>query len=161
MSYLLSNIPFVSSLILFVIIGHTLLLEKKRVPSILFIICTLLGIWLGSYGKELDPTEYVIPLALVALGLFVALQIEFTMVGFALMAIVVGFFNGHDMGLHLSYSITFSSFMTYVTVYGIIVMLVTEKLIPYIIRSYGLKLIGSVACILGIYLFISNRLGQY
>ncbi len=115
-----------------------------------------MGIWLGSYGKELDPTECVIPLAHVALGLFVALQIKFTMVGFALMAIVIGYFNGHDMGLYLSYTIPFSYVMTHVTVYGIIVIVITEKLITYIAHSYGLKLIGSMACILGIYLFISN-----
>lgn len=157
MSYLLSNIPFVVSLILFVLIGHTLLLEKKRVPSVLFLMCTLLGIWLGSYGKELNPTEYVIPLALVALGLFVALQIEFTMVGFALMAIVIGFFNGHDMGLNLSYTIRFSYFMTYVIVYGVVIIVITEKLIPILTRSsYGLKVIGSGASILGILLFLSN-----
>ena len=156
MSYLLSNIPFVVSLILFVLIGHTLLLEKKRVPSVLFLLCTLLGIWLGSYGKELDPTEYVIPLAPVALGLFVALQIEFTMVGFALMAIVVGFFNGHDMGLNLSYTIPLQYFICYVVTYGICVAWITEKLVPILTRSYGNKIIGLLASVIGIILFMLN-----
>lgn len=154
MIYLISNLPFVLSLILFCLIGHTLLLEKKRVLSVLFLLTTLLGIWLGSYGKELDSTEFVIPLALVALGVFLALQIELTMVGFALMAIVVGFFNGHDMGIHLSHKIPFLSFIGYVVGYSVLVSIITEKLAPIITRSYGVKIIGGVACIIGIVLFV-------
>lgn len=150
MIYLISNIPFVLSLILLCLIGQTALLEKKRVLSVLFLLCALLGIWLGSYGKELDATEYVIPMALIVLGIFLMFKIEFTLVGFALMAIVTGFFNGHDMGINLPYSNPMGPFMGYVIAYGTVAIFLTERLKKIIPESYGFRVIGGLVALFGV-----------
>ena len=79
-------------------------------------------------------------------------KIEFTLVGFALMAIVAGFFNGHDMGLNLSYSNPMIPFMGYVIGYALVITLFTERIKPLIPKPYGFKVIGGLIALVGIVL---------
>ena len=154
MEYLISCAPYALGLILFSLIGHTLLLEKKRVLSILFLLCAVLGIWLGSYGKELEATQYVIPLSLIVLSVFLMLQVEFTMVGFALMAIVAGFFNGHDMGLSLHYEKSILPYIGGLIGCSILFLLLVYKVQSFMAQRNGLYMVGGISCIVGIILLV-------
>ncbi len=157
MPYLISYAPYVLSLILFSLIGHILLLEKKRVLSILCLLCALLGIWLGSYGKELEATQYVIPVSLIVLSLFLILRVEFTMVGFALMAIVVGFFNGHDMGQDLKYEDSLLPFIGYLVGGSILLLVVLDQIKTFMTQQYALYILGGLSCLAGILLFVFGQ----
>jgi len=157
MPYLISIVPYAFGLILFSLIGHTLLLEKKRVLSILFLLCAVLGIWLGSYGKELEATQYVIPLSLIVLAVFLMLQVEFTMVGFALMAIVVGFFNGHDMGLNLRYETSLLPYIGGLIGCSILLLLLVYKTQSYMAQRNGLYMVGGISCIVGIIIVLFSE----
>jgi hydrogenase/urease accessory protein HupE len=155
--YLLSLAPYALGLVLFSLIGYTLLLEKKQVLSILFLLCAVIGLWLGSYGKELEATQYVLPLSLIVLSAFLMLQVEFTMVGFALMAIVTGFFNGHDMGLSLHYEQSLLPYIGGLIACSILILLLVNKAQGLLTQRNGLYMIGGISCMVGIALLV---LGQ-
>ena len=155
--YLLSLAPYALSLVLFSLIGSTLLLEKKQVLSILFLLCAVIGLLLGSYGKELETTQYVIPLSLIVLAVFLMLQVEFTMVGFALMAIVTGFFNGHDMGLSLHYEKSLLPYIGGLIACSILLLLLVHKAQSLMTHRNGLYMIGGISGIVGIALLVVGQ----
>jgi len=83
------------------IISHTLLYEKKWLLPILFILSMILGGFLGIGVDPLNASEWVIMGSVIASGIILAFQLEFTLVGFALMAIIIGFFHGHAHGTEI------------------------------------------------------------
>lgn len=149
----LYNVPLLLVLILLCLIGQTLLIEKHRVTTILFIISALIGLSLGSHGKALDPTEYVVPLSVFTLGLLVAFQVELTLVGYALMAIVIGFFHGHNLGVSLEYADSLMMSIVSLILYAGLVTVAIERIYHSLTNPNIVKILGGVIGLIGLLLF--------
>jgi len=136
------------------ILGFQLLWEKMAVPSVVLLLTFVLGAFLGLDVKPLGGSDLVIGGSLIATGLFVALNLEMTLVGFAVMAIVFGFFHGHAFGQNIPdsdnavlYIITSTVVIALCSLLGILI----QRVIP---KTSYLQIIGIIVSILGIVLLV-------
>lgn len=83
------------------LIGHHLMDEKPWLPSILFIIAMAIGGFLGSTADPINITELVIQASVIICGIIIWGQLRLTLVGFALLGIIFGFFHGHAHGTEM------------------------------------------------------------
>ena len=154
--YFNSNV-LASLLLAFIVavLGFQLLWEKKAVPSVMLLLSFLLGAFLGMDVKPLAGSELVISGSLIAAGLFVALNLEMTLVGFAVMSIVFGFFHGHTYAVDIPDSANATLYIVTITfVIGIasFLGLLIQRYIP---KTSYLQMIGIVISIIGILLILS------
>ena len=151
------NTSYISSLLLafiVAIIGSQLLWEKKLVPSVALVLSFLLGGFLGIGVNPLQASALVLSGSIIGAGIFVALNIEMTLVGFAVMAIASGFFHGHAYAVRIPdsanatvYILLATFFMACLSYIGFMVQRFTPK-------TSFLQIIGIVVGIIGILLLI-------
>jgi len=89
------------AIIAIAVLGYRLLEEKPWLPSGGFILAMAVGGYLGIHADALEFTELVIVGSVIATGVIIAFDIELTLVGFALMGIIFGFFHGHAHGVEM------------------------------------------------------------
>ena len=131
------------------ILGQQLLWEKKLVPSVVLFLSFILGAFLGIGVKPLQASEIVVAGSLIVAGIFVALNIEMTLVGFAVMAIVAGFFHGHAYAVDIPDSANASTYFAITSVIVLVGMglgLLVQRNIP---KTSYLQVIGIVIGVFG------------
>ena len=83
------------------IIGHRLMNEKPWLLSILFVIAMGVGGMQGMHEDPINHGESIIKGSIILCGIVLFLQLEFTLVGYALVAILLGYVHGHAHGVEM------------------------------------------------------------
>ncbi|MFT6810478.1 MAG: hydrogenase/urease accessory protein HupE [Saprospiraceae bacterium] len=153
--YFNSNV-LVSLILAFIVavLGFQLLWEKKSVPPVLLFLSFILGAFLGLDVKPLAASELVISGSLIAAGLFVALNLEMTLVGFAVMSIIFGFFHGHAYAVDIPDSANSSLYIFSVALLIGIASFLGFLVQRYISKTSYLQLIGIVISAIGVALLL-------
>lgn len=136
------------------IIGQQLLWEKKLVPSTVLFLSFALGAYLGIDVKPLAASALVLSGSLIGAGIFVALNIEMTLVGFAVMAIASGFFHGHAFAVRIPDSNSASVYILIATILMVVFSCIGFLVQRFIPKTSYLQIIGIVIGIIGVLLLI-------
>jgi len=132
------------------VIGHHLMQEKPWLPSILFIVMMVFGGVLGAQGDAISFTELVIQLSVIICGIIIWGKLELTLVGYALFAIIFGFFHGHAHGIEMPTDANLYVYISGYVIGALIISAIGFLVAKLFTGSLGIRTVGAFIAGMGV-----------